>query len=152
MAATALTAGRVGRVVLDRPVIALSVHGGADHHAEVLRALVTGLTRRYHRSHRRVACTVERWRGDACVAELEAAGVHIGGRVTARAAAIEAADRDVVATGPADDRYRVRRWRSGERSGARAVAGKTTGGTLMDAGDGVDREVARGGMALATRR
>ena len=152
MAAAAVTGGRVGRVVLGRPVIALRAHGRADHHAEVLRALVALLAARDCGGHGGVPGDAERWRVDARVAELEAAGVHIGGRVTARAAAVEAPDRDVVATGPADDRYRVRRWRSGERSGARAVAGKTTGGTLMDAGDGVDREVARGGMALATRR
>src|SRR6516165_10424700 len=152
MAAAALTGGRVGRVVLGRPISALSVHGSADHHAEVRRRLVALLAARDCGGHGGVAGDAERRRGDACVAELEAAGVHVGGRVTARAVAVEAPDRDVVVTGPADDGYRVRRWRSGERSGARAVAGKTTGGTLMDAGDGVEREVARGGMALATRR
>src|SRR5215470_20128948 len=90
VAATAVAARRVTRVVLDGPVIALSGHRGADHHAEELRTLVTGLTGRDHHSHRRVACTIERRGIDVRGAELEAPGVHVGGRVAPRAAAIEA--------------------------------------------------------------
>src|SRR5262250_168500 len=104
----------MGRVVLDRPVIALSGHRGADQHAEELRTLVTGLAGGGRRRYGRVAGGIERRRIDVRRAELEATGVHVGDRVTARAAAVEAADRDVVVTRPADDRYRVgRRW-SGE--------------------------------------
>src|SRR5262250_419740 len=135
----------MGRVVLDRPVIALSGHGGADQHAEELRALVTGLAGRGRRRYGCVAGGIERRGIDVRRTELEAAGVDVGGRVTARAAAIEAADRDVVVTRPADDRDRVGgRW-SGKRSGACTVTGETARHTLVQAGDRVHRVVARGG-------
>src|SRR5215470_18304906 len=140
----------MGRVVLDRPVITLSGHGGADQHAEELRTLVTGLALRHHRAHRRVAGGIERRGIDARRTELEAPGVHVASRVAPRAAAVEAADRDVVVTRPADDRDRVGRWWSGEGSGARAVTGETVGHALVHTGDRVHRVVARGGMALRT--
>src|SRR5215468_3829041 len=122
--AAAVTRGRVRGVVLDRPVIALRGHRGADQHAEELRTLVTGLTRRHHRGYRRVAGTIECRRIDVRRTELEASRVHVGGRVTARAAAVEAADRDVVVARPADDGDRVGRWRPGEGSSACAVTGE----------------------------
>src|SRR5262249_59373154 len=81
----------------------------------------------------------------------EATRVDVTGGVTAGAAAVEAADRDVVVTRPADDRYRVRRWRSGERSGACAVTGEAARHALVHAGDRVHREVTHGGVALRTR-
>src|SRR5215470_11396439 len=141
----------MGRVVLDGPVIALSGHGGADQHPEVLRTLVTGLAGRGRRRYGRVAGGIERRGVDVRRTELEAAGVDVGGRVTARAAAIEAADRDVVVTRPADDRDRVGRRRSGKRSSACAVTGETARHALVDTGDRVQRVVAGGGMALRTR-
>src|SRR5262249_47407831 len=151
MAATAVARGRVGRVVLDGSVIPLSGHGSADQHAEELRALVTGLAGRGRRRYGRVAGGVERRCVDVRRAELEATGVHVAGRVTARAAAVEAADRDVVVTRPADDRDRVgRRW-SGERSSPRTVTGETARHALVHAGHGVQRVVARGSMALRPR-
>src|SRR4029077_3766167 len=99
--------------------------------------------------HGGVAGDAESRRIDARGAELEAADVDVGRRVAARAVAVERPDRDVVIRQPGD-RNRVARRRSGERSGARSVAGETTGHTLVDTGDGVDRVVARGGVALGT--
>src|SRR4029077_3243314 len=98
-----------------------------------------------------VAGHAESWRVDVRGAELEAADVDVGRRVAARAVAVEAADRDVVIRQPGD-RNRVARWWSGERSGARSVAGETTSHALVNAGDRVDRVVARGGVALGTGR
>src|SRR6202035_4458272 len=89
--------------------------------------------------------------GGACGArppELEATGVHIGRGVAARAVAIESADRHVSALGPADDRDRVAGWWSGERPRARAVTGEAPADALVRAGDGIQRIVARGGVAL----
>src|SRR5215470_5887405 len=140
----------MGRVVLDRPVIALSGHGGADQHAEELRTLVTGLAGRGRRRYGCVAGGIERRRIDVRRTELEAAGVHVGGRVTARAAAVEATHRDVVVTWPADDRDRVGRWRSGKGPSARPVTGEAARHALVHTGDRVHRVVACGGMALRT--
>src|SRR6516162_9150273 len=152
MAAAAVAGGRVGRVVLGRPVIALSAHGGADHHAEVLRALVTGLARRDRTRHGGVARTIERRASDVGRAELEAARVDVASRVAARAVAVEAADRDVVVPGPAGDGYRVRRWRSRERSGARTMTAQAARDALVCSGHRVLRVVARGRMALGAGR
>src|SRR5215471_8628961 len=140
----------MGRVVLDRPIITLSGHGGADQHAEELRTLVTGLAGRGGRRYGRVAGGVERRGVDVRRAELEATGGHVAGRVTARAAAIEATDRDVVVTRPADDRDRVGRWRSGKRSSPCTVTGEAARHALVYAGHRVHRIVTRGGMALGT--
>jgi len=78
-------------------------------------------------------------------ADEEAAGVDVGCRVTARAIAVEAAERDVVAWG--------RNHRDvDERPDRRTVARQAAGHALVDAGNGVERVVARRRMALATRR
>src|ERR1700745_3908061 len=99
--------------------------------------------------HGGVASDSECRRIDVRGAELEATDVDVGRRVAARAVAVEAADRDVVARQPGD-RNRVARRRSGERSGARSVTREAAAHALVDAGDGVDRVVARGRMALGT--
>src|SRR5262249_51211137 len=82
-------------------------------------------------------------------AGLEPAEFGVGGGVTARAVAVEAADRDVITRQPGDGNG-VARWRSGERSSARSVTGETTAHALVDTGDGVRREVTRGSVALGT--
>src|SRR6202035_4028001 len=101
-----------------------------------------------HRRDGGVTGDRERRSRDARRPELEATGVHIGRGVAARAVAVESADRDVIASGPADDRDRVAGWRSGERPRARAVTGEAPAHALVRAGDGVERVVARGGVAL----
>src|SRR6516165_11121540 len=80
VAARAVAAGRVDRVVLGGAVIALSAHGGAHHHAQVLRALVTGLAAAdaAGATDGRVAGGGERRCIDARGAELEATGVDVG--------------------------------------------------------------------------
>src|ERR1700751_2158550 len=80
---------------------------------------------------------------DARRAELEATGVDVGGRVAARAVAVEGPDRDVVAR--ARDHGDV-----GEGSDGRAVTRETAGYALMRARHRVERVVARGGVALCT--
>src|SRR5215470_19044354 len=96
MAAAAVAARRVTRIVLDRPVIALSGHGGADQHPEELRALVTGLTGGDCRRHGGVTRDAEGRRIDARRTQLEASRVDVGDRVATRAVAVESPDRDVV--------------------------------------------------------
>src|SRR4029077_18923850 len=101
--------------------------------------------------HGGVAGDAESRRIDARGAELEAADVDVGRRVATRAVTVERPDRDVVIRQPGD-RNRVARWRSGERSGARSMAGETTGHALVDTGHRVERVVARGGVALGAGR
>src|SRR5258708_6434090 len=90
----------------------------------------------------------ERGSADARATDLEAAPSrsHVTRGVTARTVAVEAADRGVVA-GRRDHgdvvELRVHR---------RAVTGEAPGDALMRAGGRVDREVARGRVALRARR
>jgi len=106
---------------------------------------VAGLTGGDRRGYRRMAgdreCRIRRARG----AELEAAGIHVRRGVAARAVAIEGADRHVIAGG-ADERD------VDERPDRGTVTGQTPGHTLVGAGDGVEREVAHGRMALRAHR
>src|SRR5215469_5211322 len=149
--AAALARGRVARIECGRGT---RVAGGgvrAGEHAEVRRRLVALLAARDRGCHGGVAGDSQRRRIDVRRTDVEATGVDVGGRVAARAVAVEAAVREVVA-GSGDDGDRVAgRW-SGERTGARSVTGETTRDTLVDAGDGVERVVARGGVALGARR
>src|SRR5207237_6103854 len=80
----------------------------ARHHPEIRGALVTGLTGGDPRGHRGVAGDRERRSGQARAAELEATCIDIARRVTARAVAVEAGERDVVAR-IAEDRASVTR-------------------------------------------
>src|SRR5437763_504608 len=93
-----------------------------------------------------VAGGVGRRTGEARRAELEAARIDVARRVTARAVAVEGAERNVVArVGDEGDVGEGRRHR-------RAVAGEAPRHALVGAGDGVGRVVARGGVALRARR
>src|SRR6516165_3440850 len=98
MAAVAVATGRV--VLVERcrgpRVTRRGVRAGG--HTEVLRALVTGLAAvdAARPSDRGVSGRRERRSIDARGAELEAPRVDVGGRVAARAAAIEGPDRDVI--------------------------------------------------------
>src|SRR6184192_4582898 len=88
---------------------------------------------------------VERRTRDARRAELEAPRIDVARRVTARAVAIEAAERNVVARiGDEGDVGEGRRHR-------RAVAGEAPRHALVGPGDRVGRVVARGGVALRAR-
>src|SRR5205807_6231436 len=82
----------------------------------------------------------------ARAAELEAARAHVRGAVTARAVAVEGAERKVVArVGDEGDVGEGRRHR-------RAVAGEAPRHALVRPGDRVRREVDRGGVELPARR
>jgi len=98
--------GRVAGAALARGRMGLVVRGGArippggrgaDEHADVGRGLVTGRAGAHHRRYRGVAGDAERRTRDACRAELEAPRVHVAGAVAARAVAIQAPERDVIA-------------------------------------------------------
>src|SRR5215469_14852749 len=122
MAAAAVARCRVVRIECGRrPRVA---GGGvrAGEHPHVGSGLVAGLAATDDRRDGGVAGDAEGWRTEAGGAELEATGIDIGRRVTARAVAVERADRDVVTARPADDGDRVTRWRTGEGSSARPVA------------------------------
>src|SRR2546430_16336122 len=84
--------------------------------------------------------------GDARVAELEAAAarIDVARGVTARAVAIHAADRDVIARLHHHREDRV----GGNIEGAGAVALHAPAHPLGRARGRVEREVARGGVAL----
>src|SRR5215469_792121 len=141
--AGAVTAGRVARVVLHRPVVALRAHGGAGHHAQVRCCLVAGLTGRHRTRHGRVTCAGERRSRNVRRADVEAARVHVGRGVAARAVAVEAPERDVIARVRDDGDV-------GEgRRDARAVTGEAPGDALVRTGDRVRRVVTRRGVALA---
>src|SRR5204863_8886532 len=71
----------------------------ARDHAYVRRGLVTGLTGRHGRRHRRVAGDRERRSGQARTADLEATRIDVARRMTARAVAVEGAEGEVVARG-----------------------------------------------------
>src|SRR5207253_1303687 len=72
--------------------------------------------------------------------------IDVARRVTARAVAVEAAERKVVArVGDEGDVDEGRRHR-------RAVAGEAPRQALVRPGDGVERVVTRGGVALGARR
>src|SRR5215469_3402137 len=103
---------------------------------------MTGGAGNPHPRHRTVTGRVEGWRIDVGRAELEAARSDVGGAVAAGAAAVEVAGRNVRATRPADDGD------VGERPDALTVTGEAAGHALVDAGDGVERVVARRGVAL----
>jgi len=118
---------------------------GAHHHPEIRRGLVTGRAGAHHR-HGRVARDAERRSTDTRRTDTEATGVHIARAVAPRAVAIEAADRDVVARCGHD-----RDVGKGLRHG-RTVAGEAPGHALVGAGDGVEREVARGRVTLGAGR
>src|SRR5205807_7602409 len=66
------------------------------HHPEIRGRLVTGLTRGPPRGHRGVAGDRERRSGQARTAKLEAARAHVRGAVTARAVAVEGAERNEI--------------------------------------------------------
>src|SRR5260370_908808 len=102
---------------------------------------MTGLTGGDRRRHRGVARDAERGTRDARGAELEAADVQIGGAVTARAVAVEAADRHVITRGA--DQGDV-----DEGPDRRAVTGEAAGHALVRARDGVERVITRGRVAL----
>src|SRR6516164_517968 len=125
MTAAAIARGRVARIECGRGT---GVAGGgvrAGEHAHVGGGLVTGLTGRDRRAHGGVAGDAEGRGADARRTDVEAAGVDVGGRVAARAVAVERAVREVIAR-CGDDGDRVTGRRSGERTGARSVAGETT--------------------------
>src|SRR5205814_10480852 len=86
------------------------------------------------------------WPREVRGAEVATTGVHILGAVTARAVAIEAADRDVI--GGRRDRGDVEE----RRVHRRAVTGQAPGHTLVRAGGRVEPVVARGRVALRARR
>src|SRR6202030_4364091 len=107
---------------------------------------MTGHATRHGARHRGVAGDGECRSREARRAELEATGVHIRRGVTARAVAVETADREVIA-GRADDRD------VGEGPGdRRTVASETPGHALVCAGDRVSRVIACGRMALGAGR
>src|SRR5204863_825162 len=78
-------------------------------------------------------------------AELTAPSIVLRRGVPAAAVAIEVADRDVIA-GVADQGD------VDEGPDRGTVTGETPAHTLVRAGDGIEREVARGGVALRARR
>src|SRR5439155_5332924 len=145
VAAVAVTTGRMDLVQRGRTRVSRGARAAGDH-PQVGCALVTGLTGGDGRRHRGVACDAERGTRDARGAELEAARIHIGRGVAARAVAVEAADRHVVArVGDEGD--------VGEgRGDRRTVTGETPGDALVRAGDGVGRVVARGGVGTGGGR
>src|SRR5205823_6632905 len=138
LTALAIARGRMTLVERGRTLVS-GRSCAAGEHPDVGRGLVTGHAGRAR--HRRVARDAERGTGDVRRAELEAAGIHIRRAVAARAVAIRAADRNVIAGrgdyGDVDE---------GPDRGT--VTGETPAHTLVRAGDGVEREVARGGVAL----
>src|SRR5437660_367590 len=120
----------------------------ARNHAEIRRALVTGLTGGDPRGHRGVAGDRERRSGQARAAELEATCIDIARRVTARAVAVEAGERDVIARVGEDREYGI--GGSDECPGdGRAMAAQTAGDTLGEYGEGIEGGVARRGGALS---
>ena len=124
---------------------------GAGDHSHIGRALVTGRARA-HGCDRGVAGDVERRSTDIRRTDMEATGIHVRSAVAARAVAVGAPDRDVAGARPPHNRDRVAGRRSRERSGARAVAGDAPGHALVRAGNGIDRPVAGGGVALRAQR
>src|SRR2546430_73974 len=118
--------------------------GAAGQHPEEGRPFVAGLTGWDRPGHRRMAGDAERGTGDVRGAELEAAGIHIRRGVAAGAVAVQAADRHVIAGrgdyGDVDE---------GPDRGA--VTGQTPGHALVGAGDGVERVITRGRVALRAR-
>src|SRR5215470_5503507 len=114
-------------------------------HAEISGTLVTGLAAGNAAcgSDGGVTCDRERRSIDVCCAELEATGVDVGGRVTARAVAVEGADRDVVprTRDHGDIRKRTNRW---------TMAAQAASHALVYTGHRVQCVVTRGGMALGT--
>src|SRR5437762_13992261 len=90
-------------------------------------------------SRRRHTRYIGDWSSDVCSSDL------IAGGVTARAVAIEVADRHVIA-GRADQGD------VDEGPDRGTVTGQTPAHTLVRAGDGIQRIVARGGVALCARR
>jgi len=125
--------------------------GGAGDHPHEGGSLVTGRARA-HRRHGGVPGDIECRTRSARRADPEAAGIHVRSSVAARAVAVGAADRDVAAARPPHNRDRVAGRRSRERSGARAVAGDAPGHALVRAGNGIERPVARRGVALRAQR
>src|SRR6202023_3417146 len=93
--------------------------------------------------HGGVACDGEGRAREDRRAEPEATRIHVARGVAARTVAVEAADRDVVAVRRRRDHGDI-----DERPDTRTVTAQTPGHTLVGAGDGVEREVARRRMAL----
>jgi len=151
VAVAAVTRGRVLRV--ERAVrTGVSGRGrGAGDHPHEGGGLVTGRAGA-HGCDRGVAGDVERRSTDIRRTDMEATGIHVRSAVAARAVAVGAPDRDVIAARPPHNRDRVAGRRSRERSGARAVAGEAARHPLMDSGDGVERPVARRRVALRAQR
>src|SRR6266478_6575580 len=143
MAATAVASGWMLRVECARG--ARVAGRGAGEHSHVRRHLVAGLAGGNRRRHGAVPGDAEGRVRDARRAELEATWTHVARAVTARAVAVEAADWNVVA-GRADHRD------VDEGTDRRTMTGQTPGDALVRAGDGVERVVARGGVALRARR
>jgi len=144
VAAVAVTAGRMGLVVCLGTGVAPGGRG-AHHHPQIRRGLVTGRAGAHHR-HGGVAGDAERRSTDTRRTDTEAPGVHVRGAVAARAVAIHAADRKVIARcGHDRDVGKGLRHR-------RTVAGEAPGHALVRAGDGVEREVARRRVALGAGR
>src|SRR5215470_3121367 len=114
----------------------------ARHHAHVRRGLVAGVAGRDRGCDRLVSGDIERWAHRVtCAAgtDLEASGIDVRRGMAARAVAVEAADRDVVARSLDDGDV-------GKGSGARTMAAETTRHALVDADYGIHRVVA-GGVA-----
>src|SRR6266478_4512582 len=88
-----------------------------------------------------MARNTQRRARDARGTELEATGIHIRGAVAARAVAIERADREVIAR-------RADHSNVDEGPDRGTVTGQTPGDALVRAADRVEREVARGRVAL----
>src|SRR6266478_1785445 len=145
MAATAVASGWMLRVECARGARVACRGAGAGEHSHVRRQLVAGLAGGNRCRHRRMARDAEGRVRDARRAELEATRIHVARAVTARAVAVEAADWNVVA-GRADHSD------VDEGTDRRTMTGQTPGDALVRAGDGVERVVARGGVALRARR
>ena len=125
MAAIAVAAGRMRLV--ERCRARVSGRGGAARqHADVRCALVTGLAAADGGGDGGVAGHVQGRSGNAGSADLEAAGIDVLGGVTARAVAVERADRDVI--GRRADHRDVE-----ERSDGRAVTAQAGRHALMRA-------------------
>ena len=133
VAAVAVTAGRVALSKRVGPRVAGRWWRCSRASPGKARALVAGLAGRHRCCHR--ACGRQRQRRDvdARGAELEAARVDVRGGMAARAVAVEAADRDVVARGRND-----RDVGEGGRD-RRRVAAQAVGHALVRAGDRVQR-------------
>src|SRR5207248_6949581 len=89
----------------------------------------------------------ERRSGEARRTELEAARIDVARRMTARAVAVEAAHGEVIGWRGQDRKYGI--GGNAECPGdVRAMAGETPGDPLVDSGDRIEGEVARGHVAL----